>query len=274
MYATIAAAQDWDAIYAYTYLDFSAEWQADHLLGFFDLAGNPAALSFLPVAALTFRKGLVVPATPAARLALPTRLEEPPRVGEGALAKLWTAAGLPPALLSSRRLEIVPNGRRPPPTGSTDGAGQIRWNAAAATFTVDVPALRVAAGKLAGTAFNLGDVHVAVGELPRGDAAIALVALDGRPIADSKQMLLVAAARVENTGMQWNETRTGLTSWGHGPALVEYVPLTIALPWSHARAERLDPAGAVAAELAVEEAAGKSVLHLDHEASLWFLLRR
>jgi hypothetical protein len=275
MYSTIAALQDWDAIYAYTYLDFSAEWDADHLLGFFDLAGNPGAQSFLPVAALAFRKQLLAPATIAARLALPVGLDkDPPLVGESALAKLWTAAGLPPALLSSRRLEIVPNGRRPPPAAPTNHADQLRWDAAAARFTVDAPALRVAAGRLAGTAFDLGDVHFAVGELPRGDASIALVALDGLPLATSKEMLLVAAARVENTGMQWNDTRTGLVSWGHGPALAEYVPLTITLPWPSARAERLDPTGAIAAPLAVEEASGKSILHLDREPSLWFLLHR
>ncbi len=275
MYSSIAALQDWDAIYAYTYLDFSAEWDADHLLGFFDLAGNPAALSFLPVAALAFRKGLVAPATTAARLALPVGLDKgPPLVGEGALAKLWTAAGLPPALLSARRLEIVPNGRRPPPAAPTDHASQLRWDAAAARVVVDAPALRVAAGKLAGTAFDLGDVHIAVGELPRGDASIALVALDGLPLATSNEMLLVAAARVENTGMHWNDTRTGLVSWGHGPALAEYVPLTITLPWPNARAERLDPTGAIAAQLPVEKAGDRSILRLDHQPSLWFLLRR
>ncbi len=287
MYASIAAAQDWDAIYAYTYLDFSARWEADHLLGFFDLAGNPAALSFLPVAALTFRKGLVAPAPTVAQLALPATGEKtPPLVGEGALAKLWTSAGLPPSLLSSRRLEIVSPPRRAAPAkqpGRNEPAGQLVWNAAAPapTFTVDAPALRVAAGKIAGTAFDLGDVHFDVGELPRGDASIALVALDGLPLALSKEMLLVAVARVENTAMKWNADRTGLTSWGHGPAVAEFVPLTVSLPGPPLRAERLDPAGGVAEPLAVTAEAGggasasrRSVLHLDHQPSLWFLLRR
>ena len=90
-------------------------------------------------------------------------------------------------------------------------------------------------------------------------------------------MLLVAVARVENSGMTWNAERTGLTSWGHGPAMAEYVPLTVTLPGPQLRAERLDPAGGVAAPLAVTAEAGgggRSVLHLDHQPSLWFLLRR
>ena len=114
MYAAIAAFQDWDAIYAYTYLDFSPRWDADHLLGFFDLAGNPAALCFLPVAALAFRTGLVAPGRAVARLALPLPDDKvPPLTGDGALARLWTAAGLPPSLVASRRMEIAPgHGKR------------------------------------------------------------------------------------------------------------------------------------------------------------------
>ena len=274
MYAAIAAAQDWDAIYAYTYLDFSSEWNADHLLGFFDLGGNPAALSFLPVAALTFRLGLVAPAMSVAHLPLPPRDGSPPLVGEGSLAKLWTEAASPPALLSSRRLEISPTGSRPDPAHGADRVGAIRWNPADATFTVEAPRLRIAAGKIAGTTFPLGDVGITVGALPRGDASIALVALDGKSIAESKEMLLVSVARVENTAMLWNADRTGLTSWGHGPALAEYVPLSVTLPGPEWRAERLDPAGAIAAELPVEKAGDHAILRLDHQPSLWFLLRR
>jgi hypothetical protein len=281
MYASIASLQNWDAIYAYTYLDFSARWDADHLLGFFDLAGNPAALSFLPVAALTFRKGLVEPSPLVAQLALPaTREKDPPLVGEGALAKLWTAAGVPPSRVSSNRLEVAPlrsHGNPTPKVLPDEPASWIHWNSAAPapTFMVEAPALRVAAGKIAGTAFDLGDVHFAVGDLPRGDASIALVALDGLPLALSKEMLLVAVARVENSGMKWNAERTGLTSWGHGPAVAEFVPLTVTLPWPQLRAERLDPAGGLAAPLAVTtEAGGRSSLRLDRQPSLWFLLRR
>ena len=285
MYASIASLQDWDAIYAYTYLDFSARWDADHLLGFFDLAGNPAALSFLPVAALAFRKGLLEPSPTLRQLTLPpTGEKDPPLVGEGALAKLWTAAGVPPSRVSSSRLEVAPVRPRGNPTPKVipdEPASWIHWNSAAPapTFTVKAPALRVAAGQIAGTAFDLGDVHFSVGELPRGDASIALVALDGLPLRESKEMLLVAVARVENTGMAWNADRTGLTSWGHGPAVAEFVPLTVTLPWPQLRAERLDPAGGVAAQLPVTAeagggAGGRSVLHLDHQPSLWFLLRR
>ena len=274
MYAAIAALQDWDAIYAYTFLDFSSAWDADHLLGFFDLGGNPGALSFLPVAALTFRNGLIAPA-PAARLPLAAN-EPAPLVGENALGALWRRAGLPPDWIVSRRLEIVAPGIRPPPALAA-AAPVVRWEAAPPrpTFTVEAPALRLATGRIAGTTLTLGDVDLAVGELPRGDAAIALVALDGQPVKDSKTLLLVAVARVENSAMQFNAERTGLTSWGHGPAVAERIPLTVTLPGSFTRADRLDPAGAAAASLPLApDGQGRTLLRLDRQPSLWFLLRR
>jgi hypothetical protein len=283
MYSTVAAFQDWDAIYAYTYLDFSPRWDADHLLGFFDLAGSPAAQSFLPVAALAFRRALVDPAPDVARLALPAPDHRaPPLVGEAALARLWTAAGTAPAAVGARRLEIGSGGAATHPGKQPP---QVAWRADDARFTAAAPALRVAAGRIAGQKIDLGDVTFAVGELPRGDAAVALVALDGLPIAQSKRALLVAAARVENTGMRFNDDRTGLTSWGRAPTLAEYVPLTVTLPWPTFRAQRLDAAGAAVAELPVitgpvcSKGAPlddnvRAAVHLDHEPSLWFLLQR
>jgi hypothetical protein len=279
MYAAIAAVQDWDAIYAYTFLDFSPRWDADHLLGFFDLAGNPAAQSLLPVAALTFRQGLVAPGRAVVRLPAPPDIDSvPPLTDEGALARLWRKAGLALGLVASHRLEVVPAATKvaPPRQRTDEPVPQVRWDPAApATFVVDAPALRVAAGQLANRRVDAGDVSFTVGELPRGDAAIALVALDGRPMDASKRLLLVATARVENTGMRFTADRTGLTSWGRGPALAEYVPLTLAVPGAGLVARRLDPAGAPVAEVAVAAGPdGRSIVRLEHQPSLWFLLTR
>jgi hypothetical protein len=313
MYASIAAAQDWDAIYAYTYLDFSAEWNADHLLGFFDLAGNPSALSFLPVAALTFRLNLLGARATSETIPLPTpSTDGPPLTSEGALARLWSNKPRPDHLDTTPRIaESVMSlidkttletrgwkntgwpaagiSRREFICNQADDCsihdvelprpahwGRILWQptTASPSFQVVAPGLRITAGKIAGTDSWLEGVRFAVGEMPRGDASIALVALDGLPLSTSKQMLLVSVARVENTGMRWNDSRTGLTSWGHGPALAEYVPLTVTLPGPELRAERLDPTGAIAAEVPVEKAGDHAVLRLDHQPSLWFLLRR
>jgi hypothetical protein len=293
MYAAIAGLQDWDAIYAYTYLDFSPEWDADHLLGFFSLAGDPAALAFLPVAAMAFRSGLVAPAHFVGRLALPPPGTEPhPLTGEGSLARLWAEGGTRPfdaagaPRIASERMEIVTKGvaqrsdlrtsdcqKRHNPANCVDPpgeTGEVTWLPKA-----EQPTLRMAAGAIAGRTIELGDTTITVGGLPRHDASIALVALDGRPLTLSKRILLVAVARVENTGMAFKADRTGLLSWGRAPALAEYVPLTVTVPWTQLHAERLDSAGQFAGEIPVASGAdGRSVLHLDHQPSLWFLLQR
>jgi hypothetical protein len=282
MYAAVASLQDWDAIYAYTYLDFSPRWEADHILGFFDLAGHPAAQSFLPVAALTFRAGFVAPARHFAELALPKPDPQArPLTGEGALAALWAAAQLPPVAgaegprVASEAMRLVRDGRTGQGVSVALPPPQLVWSPSARAFTTVAPALRLAAGAVAGRTLDLGDARFTIGELPRGGAAIALLALDGRPLDESKRMVLVAVARVENTGMRFTADRTGLTSWGRGPALAEYVPLTLALPGTGLRAQRLDPAGAPIADLPVSVGPdGRAVLRLEHEPSLWFLLSR
>jgi hypothetical protein len=50
---------------------------------------------------------------------------------------------------------------------------------------------------------------------------IVLSSLDGKPISISSRMLLTAGARVANTGMTWNNTRTTLANWGAAPSLIE-----------------------------------------------------
>ncbi|HEY3230569.1 MAG TPA: hypothetical protein VGJ87_15200 [Roseiflexaceae bacterium] len=59
--------------------------------------------------------------------------------------------------------------------------------------------------------------------------AITLTALDAEPIARSTRMLLTTGARVENTGQQWNETRTSVrieTRWQASPR-----PTSSSVPW-------------------------------------------
>ena len=59
--------------------------------------------------------------------------------------------------------------------------------------------------------------------------AIVLGSLDGRPIATSDRLLLTAGARVANTGMTWNDTRSALANWGGWPTLIEPVTGTLVL---------------------------------------------
>jgi hypothetical protein len=54
-------------------------------------------------------------------------------------------------------------------------------------------------------------------------SAIVLTSLDDQPVAHSAKLVLVAGARVANTGMQWNSDHSGLSQWGGSPTLIEPV---------------------------------------------------
>ena len=59
--------------------------------------------------------------------------------------------------------------------------------------------------------------------------AITLSALDREPIARASRLLLTTGARVENTGQQWNDTRTEVTEFGGPPSMIEPVSGRIVL---------------------------------------------
>jgi hypothetical protein len=62
-------------------------------------------------------------------------------------------------------------------------------------------------------------------------AAVELASLDGRAIATSERMLLVAGARVANSGMRWTDATRQTTgeAWGGAPSRIEPVCGTLTL---------------------------------------------
>ena len=149
----------------------------------------------------------------------------------------------------------------------TDGirvsdTGQIRWNPSdpkGAWLSLNAPAVRFLIGHLGGRSFEVGDARVTALDRPWPQdvpayACISLVALDGKPLATSQRILLAASARTENTGMPWNEDRTGFTSdnWGRRPTRSEAVPLDVVVPGRPVRVWRLTADGHKAEELAMK----------------------
>jgi hypothetical protein len=174
---------------------------------------------------------------------------------------------------------IASTGTVPISATRVSDTGEITWRPgkAAHTFTVEAPGFRMAAGTLGGTTIRLGDATITVEKLANSSACVTVVALDGKPLADSARVLVSIAARVENQGMKWNADRTSIgRDWGHGPTLAEKVAATLTLPGSGWKAEVLDGAGHPAAKLAARASGGNTAIALNAKApySLWFLLTR
>ncbi len=286
MLAAIAAYQDWDAVYHYTYLDFKTEWETDRILSYFDLCGHAGQISMAPPAALIFRRGLVKPGPSPVTLEIPKgAIADLMAAERGDVVKLWEEAGVPRGSVARRRLEVrltegtgevKASEKIDPGSPRRSDTGEIAWEAQEARFTVCAPAARMAVGKIAAKRLELGDVTVEIGPMERGYACLALVALDGLPVAESKSLLLAAAGRVENRGMVWNADRTSVsTAWGRGPTMAEIVPAALTLPGTGWRAQALDGTGAPKGAAPAESSGGRTSVRIGGPPpSLWYLISR
>ena len=274
MFSTLAAYQGWDALAEYAWLNFqNGAYNPDRMRHPFATAGNPAQFATIPAAAPAFRQGLIEPARHRRTLTVPERtLREGGRTFD-AVDHVWRPFGVtaddawrgglalridfdaatpslsPAAAGAGAGAEPDPPPARPI-VSDTDQLTLHRHRADATALTVNAPALRVAVGKIAGREHVLGGVTFRVGPAgpatPAADgfANVSLVALDGRPVGQSRRLLLTAVARVENAGSRFNAARTRLgPDWGAGPTLCEPVRLTVTLPESPWAVTALDDAG-------------------------------
>jgi hypothetical protein len=128
--------------------------------------------------------------------------------------------------------------REPATAGPAAGAPApaavtVRRNARGATYIVDAPAAKAAAGFVGGETLALGDVTLSFPSFGRGGegfAALTLVDLDGRALATTDRALLTLVGRAENRGMGWNADRTSVGDrWGEGPVMAEGIPCQVSL---------------------------------------------
>jgi len=120
-----------------------------------------------------------------------------------------------------------------PKVDSTDpivsDTGQLRWyhnEPRAGLVTVDTDRSAALIGFVRQAKVSVA--HLAA-DVENEFSSIALTSLDGKPIADAAQLLLVATARAANQGMKWNDDRTTLLDWGNEPMVIEPVQGQITL---------------------------------------------
>ena len=234
MLAAFAALQDWDGFYLFDYSVNAAD-SHDKITAFFDISNDPAKMAFLPAAALIFERFDM----PLANDEL--RLRVPEGNAAGQLAKYggdtvgaWDAAGIArtDALTTRLSLSFAPGKK---PTGDAkptepfhaESKGPLKWKAEgtdAPYFLADSPSSKAMLGFLGGTTAQTDGWRIQMATTPRNFAAFTLSALDGKPMEQSKALLLIAVGSVENLGMGWNADRTSVgDKWGTGPTQAEGV---------------------------------------------------
>jgi hypothetical protein len=285
----MAALQDWDALYSYTYRDFGKSYEDTRIRGHFHLIGRADLLVHIPASVHLFRLGALQPATQRTTLVLPLdQTAELTRTNYW-LSGLWTKLGMELGSAWFRRIEVKtkPSGEpevldpmQLPEGGCSDGP--VTWfpkDEKGPWLSLNVPSVRLLIGHVGGRQFKVGDIGLAVAKRPwPGDlpayACISLTALDDQPVAQSRRLLLAASARTENTNMQWNEDRTSLVgkdAWGGNSTVSEAVPLTLDLPGAAYRATALDAQGRPGKPVQVD---GNRLQLRAEDQTLWVLIER
>lgn len=280
----IAGLQDWDGLFAYAYADQKPEYEPDHINGVFDLAGHPAKLAFVTMAASSFRRGLVAPGQSRVELNVPDQPSQLP-FAENALPALWAEQGVPASAVAVRQMGItlrpgsgeVSASEALTATGTLGSdTGQLLWERAGAhpRFSIDAPALKLVCGQVANSVLQFTGARFEFADFAGGYGCASLLALDDQPIATSRRMLLTVAGRAENAHRPDGRDSGSLSDLGGGPVLAQYVPLTVALPASAFGAAALDATGEPSHAVTVSTAGESKLTTSLQSAALSYAITR
>ena len=229
--ASFAAFQDWDALYLFDYGSYGSQARNDRIDGFFGVGSNPAKWAFVPAAAMIFRSSEIGPAEKLKAI----RLAGTPDLSKVATASaLYGAAGIPLKDAFTERIGLAIDGVQVPVNAhKSEAATTVSINADVpenARFTADSPMAKVVVGFVGGQAITLPGVTLTFGDLPNRFAALTLTAMDQKSLSTSAKILLTAADRVENTGMQWTPDHKSIgNNWGTAPSVADGVPVNVRL---------------------------------------------
>ena len=120
------------------------------------------------------------------------------------------------------------------------------------------------------------DFDVAFSSNSSGFASLAMLAVDGKPLSESRQLLLTVAGNVENTGMGWNREHTSVgRAWGRAPTVCEGIGAKISLKTKLGRYRlyALDGKGGRQSEVPVQVQDGSLVFTVGSAfQTLWYEL--
>lgn len=293
MLNAVAAFQNWDGIYHFT---FNGPWDEGRISGFFSSAGHPLKQIFIPIGSVLFRMGAVESGQHVVQLHVPKSVVIDELVEFGDKLRLhgsnmdyiWKKTGAPRALTLMHPTEVVLTGDKvelSQPVAEPDGAwvsetGELSWDnldSTNAVFTINSQNAKAAVGYIGGRNIRLGDVSIAMDTTPYNWGTIVMASLDGKTITNSSAVLLVAAGRVENSDMKWNEDKTTVgTGWGTTPTRAEGIPAHISLEnVGGFKVYVLDQDGNMGEEI-IARKKGRSqffVIGAQHK-TLWYLLKR
>ena len=237
-----ALLQDWDGIFWHSYtgghFNWDEIWQANAILHHLRMSADPMKMSQMAITGMMFHRGDVQAARTLIERRMPWKWAlESLRTPSDRAHTFWLPY-LPNRVSLIHRTvisdfhadEISPKpGEVQVPAGNiASDTGELVWEDNPSDGRVLLDASCHQAVIMRAGERSTGHMKV---NLRSKFAAIQLASLDDLPISASKQLLLVAAARVANTGMRWtDETRTSIRgNIGTTPTRIEPVQASLTL---------------------------------------------
>ncbi|OGI05179.1 MAG: hypothetical protein A2X42_02590 [Candidatus Margulisbacteria bacterium GWF2_38_17] len=227
--ASYAKLQDWDALLQFS---FNSPRYPEVFSDNFDVASFPNVVSQLQVAGEAFYSTGITPAKVTvceyvSDDALKDLIKEDRGVFDKPELSLVTAV--------SKSFDKAPNNYDPSlnlvntyigKKGSVlkSTTGQMEWNSKKGIITLNSQKIIGAIGYLKSIPIEIANINFTV---DTDFASLFFVSKDGKPLAESKKILVVATARAENTGMIYNTVKTQIIDIGDAPILLEGVKASI-----------------------------------------------
>jgi hypothetical protein len=276
MAASFAAAQDWDAVWLYTYSHSSDDWYRENMNSYFDIDTNPAKWGFMRAGAAIFREGLVQPLEGSMRVELDVRPDDlTPKLAQlhlkhdrNMMSVVSDVCGATCQSVLSNRLFIDFRplaGTGYNPTTRTS----LRWSVENGRGLYYVGS---GAGVLAGDTSRFERCQI---DDPTF-AVITATPLDGLPWPRSSKILITACGRCENTGMEFSkDRRTVGRQWGQGPVQIETITGTVEIARGNWTAQALGPDGLAKADVPIRSEGNRNFIAISPKyQTMWYLLER
>lgn len=139
--------------------------------------------------------------------------------------------------------------------------GELRWDYGRGYVTADTRRTQAAVGFLAGVPVRLADCEI---RTSNRCASILVTSWDGRPLHQSRHILITAVGRSRNTGMAYSRGGQRLLAIGKSPVLLEGVRGTVSLRRDgRCTVTALSPYGYKTADVEPRAESGALVIPLD-----------
>ena len=141
--------------------------------------------------------------------------------------------------------------------------GELYWNYGAGYVTANTPRTQAAVGFLAGVPVKLGDCEI---RTSNRIASVLVTSWDGKPLRESRHILITAVGRSRNTDMAYSRRGQRLIAIGKSPVLLEGVKGAVALARTgKCTVTALSPYGYKAAEVTPQAEGGKIIVPMTGE---------